>query len=298
MPFPRAHQPTTSLFMKICVVGGLIGALGVPGSEAQSKAPDSEAASVPVVVSDFEMNSVPVRPKPPAGTPGAPEKAKPEAPLVYGDTDIPSAQARRLMDYFATTLVQTLEKKGFHAARASGPNPAAGALIRGVFAEPDAMNRIRRALLGGGSPNARFLLYVAIFNLARQEQPLYQPATNQASSRGVEPSQVYNNCISNVAKSELNEKFSEADLQNLCNQLYQAHFRAVREEQPDRQAPPVPVPAPDTAYGPIITLNNYVPMAKYEVDKNPTEEDVQKICNQIAASLMALLEKNPQAFEH
>jgi hypothetical protein len=295
MPFPRAHQPTTSLFAKICVVGGLIGALGVPGSYAQSKAPDSEAASVPVLVSDFEMNSVPVRPKPPAGTPGAPEKAKPEAPLVYGDTDVPSAQARRLMDYFATTLVQTLEKKGFHAARASGPNPAAGALIRGVFAEPDAMNRIRRALLGGGSPNARFLLYVAIFNLARQEQPLYQPATNQTSSNGDEPTLPLNNCIS-VGMSQVSKSFTEAGLQKICNQLHLAAFHPAGEERPDHQA--AAVPAPDTAYGPIITLNNYVPMAKYEVDKNPTEEDVQKICNQIAASLMALLEKNPQAFDH
>jgi hypothetical protein len=48
----------------------------------------------------------------------------------------------------------------------------------------------------------------------------------------------------------------------------------------------------------VITLNNYVPLAKYELDKNPTEEDVQKICNQIAANLVSLLETNPHAFGH
>jgi len=32
------------------------------------------------------------------------------------------------------------------------------------------------------------------------------------------------------------------------------------------------------------------------VDKNPTEDDVQKICNQIAASLATLLANNPNAF--
>jgi hypothetical protein len=37
-------------------------------------------------------------------------------------------------------------------------------------------------------------------------------------------------------------------------------------------------------------------MAKYELDKNPTEEDVRKICAQIAASLAALLAANPSAF--
>ncbi len=295
MPFLPAHQPIQSLFARISVAACLTVLFGVARSYAQTKAPDSVMSSVPVMVSDFEMNSVPVRPKPPAGTPVAPEKAKPEVPLVYGDTDVPSAQARRLMDYFATTLVQTLQKKGFHAARTPGSNPATGALIRGVFAEPDAMNRIRRALLGGGSPNARFLLYVGIFNLARQEQPLYQPATNQTYSIGDEPVLALNNC-NLVGKSGVSENFTEPDLQNICNQMYLANFHPAHEELPINQA--AAMQAPETTYGPIITLNNYVPMAKYEVDKNPTEEDVQKICNQIAVSLVALLETNPHAFEH
>jgi hypothetical protein len=102
-----------------------------------------------------------------------------------------------------------------------------------VFAEPDAENRIRRALLGGSSANPKFLLYVGIFNLARPDQPLYQLAPEQPSG---------------------------------------------------------------TQFGPVITLNNYIPLAKYELDKNPTEEDVRKICAQIAASLTPLLAANPNAF--
>jgi hypothetical protein len=43
-------------------------------------------------------------------------------------------------------------------------------------------------------------------------------------------------------------------------------------------------------------LNSYVPLAKYELDKNPTEEDIRKVCGQIAASLTALLTANPNAF--
>ena len=49
-------------------------------------------------------------------------------------------------------------------------------------------------------------------------------------------------------------------------------------------------------FGPVITLNNYIPLAKYELDKNPSDEDVRKICTQIAASLKAILAANPSAF--
>jgi hypothetical protein len=129
-------------------------------------------------------------------------------------------------------LVQVLQKNGFQTARRGRALPA-GAQIRGVFAEPDALNRVRRSILGTSSPNAKFLLYVGVFNMAREPQPLYQLATDQPQS---------------------------------------------------------------AEYGPIITLNNYIPLAKYELNKNPSEEEVQKICKQIAASLVALLQANPNAF--
>lgn len=212
---------------------GLAAYFDVGAVAAQSKAPDSPIYNVPVFVSNFELYSVAMQPR--QGTsPAAPSgEQKPRPPLVYNDTDVPSVQARRLTDFFATTLVQALQARGFRAARASEKNAPNGALIRGVFAEPDALNRVRRALLGSSSPNSRFLLYVGVFNLSRQEQPLYQEGPAQSSS---------------------------------------------------------------SQYGPIITLNNYIPLTKYELDKNPTEEEVQKICNQIAASLLTLLESNPNAF--
>jgi len=235
MQVPAVLHPSGRLFTRIVLCFGVWASLGMMQSQAQSKPPDSPAFKVPVLVSDFELNSPPPirmrNQRPPAPA----EKPKPGPPLVYQETDQPFDQARRLVDFFAMTLVRTLEKKGFRAIHSSGRNVPAGALIRGVFAESDPQNRIRRAILGAGSPGARFLLYVGVFNLARQEQPLYQLADNQPAS---------------------NE------------------------------------------YGPIITPNNYVPMAKYELDKNPTEEDVQKICDQIAASLVTLLEANPNAFSH
>ena len=235
MPLSPARYLTCVLATRIFLFLGLPGILAAQPSNAQPKSTDSPTYAVPVFVENFELHSVPAQPRSAAHSSTASGGQKSESPLVYNDADSPSAQAVRLMDFFAASLLQTLHNKGFRVARPPGQKPSGGALIRGVFAEPDAKNRIRRALLGGSSPSSRFLLYVGIFNLGRQEQPLYQVDLEESSS---------------------------------------------------------------SQYGPVITLNNYIPLAKYELDKNPSEEDVQKICNQIAASLMALLESNPNAFSH
>ena len=57
-----------------------------------------------------------------------------------------------------------------------------------------------------------------------------------------------------------------------------------------------PVQSADSRYGPVITPNAYVPMVKYEVPKNPTEEDVRKVCDDMVRNLTALLSANPAAF--
>ena len=178
MSFLTAQHENLLSFMSRALLLTILASLVAMEGFGQSK-PSSSALSVPVYVSDFELNSIyPTPPKP--GTPpqSGTEKRKqqPEAPLIYEDTDLPSVQARRLTDFFAASMLQALNKKGFLAMRAEGQKAPKGALIRGVFAEPDARNRIRRALLGGISPNTKFLLYVGIFNATRQDQPLYQLA--------------------------------------------------------------------------------------------------------------------------
>jgi hypothetical protein len=52
----------------------------------------------------------------------------------------------------------------------------------------------------------------------------------------------------------------------------------------------------DVHYGPLISLNNYIPMEKYEVSKSPTEDEVRKICAHVVANLVALLSVNSAAF--
>jgi hypothetical protein len=200
-----------------------------PVAEARQSADLSEAKKVPIAVSDFELASGGVARGNPRTT-ASPSQRKSGEP-VYADTDPAPVQARRIIDSFANTLVDLLQKDGYNAKRISG-TPSGGMLLRGVFAEADEKNRIRRAILGAGSPNAKFILYVGVFNLAHQDQPLYQPAVEQS---------------------------------------------------------------PDPHYGPVITMNAYVPMVKFEVDKQPVEEDVEKICREIVRQLTTLLASNPNA---
>jgi hypothetical protein len=194
---------------------------------------DSKPQAVPVFVNDFELAVAPSKPPSPTPASNVPKKPTSEPSGLYQDSDQPSEQARLIVDTFSKTLLQSLQNSKFTSSKQSGARPAAGVLIRGVFAEPDTMNRIRRGLLGNNAPGGKFLLYVGIFNLSRPDAPLYELA---------------------------------------------------------------PVQSPDTRYGPLITLNNYIPLAKYEVAKNPSEEDVRKICAQIVANLTALLAANPTAF--
>jgi hypothetical protein len=215
--------------------GGLSSGIFWPAHANLQSPQDFSPTSVPVLVSDFELFSSATS-SPDSGSSDSSTKsvAKDGPPTVFDPSDAAPLQARRLMDFFSTTLAQDLKKSGYSATRQQGhAQQDKGVQIRGVFAEPDAKNRIRRAMLGGGSPGVTMLLYVGIFNLARPDQPLYQPATEQN---------------------------------------------------------------PDARYGPIITMNNYVPLAKFELSKNPSEQEVRKICIQIVENLSNLLRTNPTAF--
>ena len=222
---PIATAPTSAIATPAATP--IAASHATPISTPPATSPPTPSAS-PIATPPATPITTPAAPQAPT-----PSKQKPSSPPMAGGTDLPSVQARRLTDFFTETLLQILQKKGYNATRAGGQNPPSGAILRGVFAEPDEKNRIRRTLLGGTSLNPRFFLYVGIFNLARPDQPLYQLAAEQPGG----------------------------------NQ-----------------------------FGPVIMLNNYIPLAKYELDKNPSDEDVRKICGQIEASLTALLAANPNAF--
>jgi Domain of unknown function (DUF4410) len=170
---------------------------------------------VAVYVADFELpTAIPDHP-------GSADKDKVEKDL--------QPLSRQIQDDFADTLVERLLKQGYTSSRKQRLSEK-GILLQGVFAESDQKSRIRRALLGSGSPGTELLLYVGAFDQKSVSQPLYREA---------------------------------------------------------------PVQEPDPNYGPVITLNAYIPMARYEIAKDAGEQDMRKICGQIAADVAALLQRNP-----
>jgi hypothetical protein len=51
-------------------------------------------------------------------------------------------------------------------------------------------------------------------------------------------------------------------------------------------------PAKDPRHGPIITVTSYAPAARYEISRDPSGEELQKISDKIAADLGTLVNSN------
>jgi hypothetical protein len=171
---------------------------------------------------------------PSSSSPSSSASRSSSAPAKPADSEIdqgPVDRANALVNAMSEDLVNALEKGGFsvrHLRNAEAP-PRAGLRIRGVFAEPDEQNRIRRLLVGSDSPAPKLLLYVGVDDLARPEQPLYE-----------------------LAKP----------------------------------------PSNDAKHGPVITVTSYSPVARFELGKDPTDEDIKKVAVDVVAALNALLRAN------
>ena len=75
--------------------------------------------------------------------------------------------------------------------------------------------------------------------------------------------------------------------------LYVGVSNLARPEQPLYElANP---PSNDGRHGPVITVTSYAPVARFEMDRDPADEDLKRIASQIAAALTALLNANPMA---
>jgi hypothetical protein len=168
--------------------------------------------------------------------PASPDKPPPPAAAARPESkeDPATQEANELVTAMAENLVSALEKAGYtvRRLRASEALPKVGLRIRGVFAEPDEQNRIRRLLVGSGSNSPNILLYVGVNNLAQPEQPLYELANP---------------------------------------------------------------PSNDGKHGPVITVTSYSPAVRFELARNPSDEELKKIAAQIAADLTGLVNANPLA---
>jgi hypothetical protein len=140
-------------------------------AQAQNGAPSK---NVPVYVANFELDVAPFSPAPrravPAPNPSQPG-AKPE-PLDPGQL------ARHVVDTMATKLVAALQDAGYPAKRLqrNDSRPNNGVQIRGIFAEVDSLNHWTRAVIRSASDNGKMNAMVAVGNLARPDQALYEIA--------------------------------------------------------------------------------------------------------------------------
>jgi hypothetical protein len=227
---------------------------------AQTQSATSARGAMVVYVSDFDLDVVPRKPSPkptatrtpprpkPASTSrsssGVPRKgpsfASEQTPSQGTDTaegaeaskdETPADQANALVKAVSENIIRALTKAGFDARRLSSgaPLPQQGVRIRGVFAEPDEMNRARRLLVGGEPIGPNIILYVGVNNLKNPEQPLYSLA---------DP------------------------------------------------------PAPDPRHGPVITITSYAPAERFEVSRDPSGEELEKVAAKVAADLSALVSAN------
>src|SRR5712664_1284891 len=186
-----------------------------------------EASGAAAAAASASSNSTP--------TGSSSKTSRPPASLRPADSqtdDTASERANALVTAMSENLLRTLGRAGYtvRRVRAGEALPQAGLRIRGVFAEADEQNRIRRLLVGSDSPTPKMLLYVGVDDLARPEQPLYE-----------------------LAKP----------------------------------------PSNDGKHGPVITVTAYSPVARFEMDKNPSDEDIKKVVTDIVADLSALLHANP-----
>jgi Domain of unknown function (DUF4410) len=97
--------------------------------------------------------------------------------------------------------------------------------------------------------------------------------------------------------------FAEADEQNRARRLlvggeatspnmilYVGVNNLSRPEQPLYElANP---PAPDPRHGPVITLTSYAPAERFEVSRDPADEELAKVAAQVAADFTALVNAN------
>jgi hypothetical protein len=72
--------------------------------------------------------------------------------------------------------------------------------------------------------------------------------------------------------------------------LYVGVDDLARPEQPLYELAKPPIN--DGKHGPVITVTSYSPVARFEMDKNPSDEDIKKVVTDIVVDLSALLHAN------
>lgn len=167
--------------------------------------------------------ATPIRTSTPASTPasGATSSSTSSARPTDSQKELtPAEQANTLVNTMAEKLVSALEEAGYKVQRlrAGDPLPTAGIRLRGVFAEADDQNRVRRLLLGGDATAAKMLLYVGVNNLAQPEQPLYELANPPANESGHGPV-ITITSYAPAVRFEMNKSPMDEDFKKVTSQI-------------------------------------------------------------------------------
>lgn len=100
----------------------------------------------------------------------------------------PQAKAREMVDLMSDSLVKDLKDLGYPSRRLAGGEslPHEGILVRGLFANVDEGNRLRRAAIGFGAGHTDLQVIVSVGRLGKDAlEPLYE--TSAGTQRGKMP---------------------------------------------------------------------------------------------------------------
>jgi hypothetical protein len=138
-----------------------------------------------IYVADFELDAQKIQHEEGvlSGRPGPVGRV---SERLYGTSQNPEARARKLVNLMADTLVKDLLKGGLTSARLApgAPLPTQGWLVRGVFAEVQEGNRLRRAVIGFGVGQTDLQVVTVIDDLAQgTPKSFYELATEARSGQ-------------------------------------------------------------------------------------------------------------------
>jgi len=151
---------------------------------------------------------------------GSSLKKRAPVPTDSQPEETAAEQADRLVNIMAEDLVTALGKAGYKVSRLRTGQvlPAAGLRIRGVFAEADERNRVRRLLVGSNPITPKMLLYVGVNNLARPQQPLYELA-NPPSDDGRHGPVITVTSYSPAARFEMDRNAADDDFKKIASEI-------------------------------------------------------------------------------
>ena len=172
------------ILFAVAIVALLAACGGAKVTNMNAMAAPASAPTI-VYVADFDLDASAVQQ---SGPGSLINRVRPgiigSGPLGIART--PQQQARDLVDLMANSIVDDLHRDGVVAERlAPGmPLPATGWLVRGVFLQVDAGNRLRRAGVGFGAGATDLQVASSVDQLgASAPQPLYTVDTSAQSGK-------------------------------------------------------------------------------------------------------------------